>query len=46
LSSLADTAPATGATFDATHAIVVTLLYSAVFLGVSRYLTWRRDVMQ
>jgi ABC-type transport system involved in multi-copper enzyme maturation permease subunit len=32
--------------FDATHAIVVTLLYSAVFLGVSLYLTWKRDVLQ
>ena len=35
-----------GAPFDATHAIVVTLLYSAVFLGVSLYLTWKRDVLQ
>jgi len=35
-----------GAPFDATHAIVVTLIYSAVFLGVSLYLTWKRDVLQ
>jgi ABC-type transport system involved in multi-copper enzyme maturation permease subunit len=35
-----------GAPFDATHAIVVTLLYSAVFLGVSLYLIWKRDVLQ
>jgi ABC-2 type transport system permease protein len=35
-----------GTAFDATHAIVVTLLYSAVFLGVSLYLTWKRDVLQ
>jgi ABC-type transport system involved in multi-copper enzyme maturation permease subunit len=34
------------APFDATHAIVVTLLYSAVFLGVSLYLTRKRDVLQ
>jgi ABC-2 type transport system permease protein len=35
-----------GAPFDATHAIVVTLIYGAVFLGVSLYLTWKRDVLQ
>jgi ABC-2 type transport system permease protein len=35
-----------GTAFDATHAIVVTLLYSAVFLGVSLYLTATRDVLQ
>jgi ABC-2 type transport system permease protein len=35
-----------GAAFDATHAIVVTLIYSAVFLGLSLYLTWKRDVLQ
>jgi ABC-type transport system involved in multi-copper enzyme maturation permease subunit len=35
-----------GAPFDATHAIVVTLLYSAVFLGVSLSLIWKRDVLQ
>jgi ABC-type transport system involved in multi-copper enzyme maturation permease subunit len=35
-----------GAPFDATHAIVVTLIYSAIFLGVSLYLTWKRDVLQ
>jgi ABC-type transport system involved in multi-copper enzyme maturation permease subunit len=35
-----------GTAFDATHAIVVTLIYSAVFLGVSLYLTWKRDVLQ
>ena len=34
------------APFDATHAIVVTLLYSAIFLGVSVYLTRKRDVLQ
>jgi ABC-type transport system involved in multi-copper enzyme maturation permease subunit len=35
-----------GTAFDATHAIVVTLIYSAIFLGVSLYLTWKRDVLQ
>ncbi len=35
-----------GTAFDATHAIVVTLIYSALFLGVSLYLTWKRDVLQ
>jgi ABC-type transport system involved in multi-copper enzyme maturation permease subunit len=35
-----------GAPFDATHAVVVTLIYSAIFLGVSLYLTWKRDVLQ
>jgi ABC-2 type transport system permease protein len=35
-----------GTAFDATHAIVVTLVYSAIFLGVSLYLTWKRDVLQ
>jgi ABC-type transport system involved in multi-copper enzyme maturation permease subunit len=35
-----------GAAFDATHAIVVTLLYSAIFLGVSLYLMATRDVLQ
>jgi hypothetical protein len=35
-----------GTAFDATHAIVVTLLYSAVFLGLSLYLIWKRDVLQ
>jgi ABC-type transport system involved in multi-copper enzyme maturation permease subunit len=34
------------APFDGTHAIVVTLIYSAVFLGLSLYLTWKRDVLQ
>jgi ABC-2 type transport system permease protein len=36
----------TAQAFDATHAIVVTLVYSAIFLGVSLYLTWKRDVLQ
>ena len=35
-----------GTAFDATHAIVVTLIYSAIFLGASLYLTWKRDVLQ
>jgi ABC-2 type transport system permease protein len=35
-----------GTAFDATHAIAVTLIYSAIFLGVSLYLTWKRDVLQ
>jgi ABC-2 type transport system permease protein len=37
---------ATAQAFDGTHAIVVTLIYSAIFLGVSLYLTWKRDVLQ
>jgi ABC-2 type transport system permease protein len=36
----------TAQAFDATHAFVVTLIYSAIFLGVSLYLTWKRDVLQ
>jgi ABC-2 type transport system permease protein len=35
-----------GTAFDATHAIVVTLIYSAIFLGASLYFTWKRDVLQ
>ena len=46
LSNLADTASATGAPFDATHAVVVTLMYSALFLGVAVYLTRTRDVLE
>jgi ABC-type transport system involved in multi-copper enzyme maturation permease subunit len=37
---------ANGLSYDGTHAIVVTLIYSAIFLGVSLYLTWKRDVLQ
>jgi len=43
---IADGGAVGGAPYDATHAIVVTLLYSAIFLGVSLYLIWQRDVLQ
>jgi hypothetical protein len=35
-----------GSTVDATHALLVTLAYFALFVGVTGYLTWKRDVLQ
>jgi ABC-type transport system involved in multi-copper enzyme maturation permease subunit len=32
--------------YDATHALLTALIYSAVFLGASLFLTWRKDVLE
>lgn len=35
-----------GGTFDATHTLVVALVYGLIFIAIATILTWRRDVLE